>query len=138
MRVLALRCAAALAMVGFTVAMLSCGHDQKLVAITVSPNNMTITGIVTVQYRALAEYIHPPQTKDITSTVVWQSSAPSVIKFDPANPGQATPTGNGCGTNLLVSAVVYSDPANPAQGTAAVGTATVNVVETQLPPPCGP
>ena len=118
--------------------MLSCGHDQQLVGITVTPADTTIDGIVTVQYRAVGQYIHPPVSKDITSTVLWQSSVPSVIAFDPANPGQATPTGTGCGTNLTISAVVYSNPANPAKGSAVIGSTTVNVVETQLPPPCGP
>ena len=118
--------------------MLSCGHDQQLVGITVTPSNTTINGIVTVQYRAVGQYIHPPVSKDITSTVLWQSSSPSVIAFDPANPGQATPTGMGCGTNLTLSAVVYGNPANPAKGSAVIGNTTVNVVETQLPPPCGP
>ena len=128
----------AVAAIGFLFSLLSCGHDQKLVSIDVSPQNMTITGVVTVQYRALGHYIHPPETKDITSTVLWQSSAPSIIDFSPTVPGQAAPTGGGCGTNLILSAVVYSNPTNPVRGSAVVGTATVNVSEPQLPPPCGP
>lgn len=138
MRVSVLRSAAVVVACVLVSCLLSCGHDQKLVQITVSPNNTTINGIATVQYRALGQYMHPPQTKDITSTVLWQSSAPGVIDFTSNVPGEAVPSGSGCGTDLVISAVVYSDPANPAHGTAVVGTALVNVVETQLPPPCGP
>jgi hypothetical protein len=138
MKSFALRSAAAVVLGVFLLSLLSCGHDQQLVSISVSPNDVTINGAATVRYRALGQYIHPPQTKDITTTALWQSSAPSVIDFTSNIPGEAVPTGTGCGTNLIVSAVVYSDPTNPAHGTAAVGTATVNVVETQLPPPCGP
>jgi hypothetical protein len=138
MKSLALRGSAVTVAGVFLVCLLSCGHDQQLVSISVSPNDVTINGFATVQYRALGQYIHPPQTKDITSTVLWQSSAPSVIAFTSNVAGEAVPSGTGCGTNLIISAVVYGDPTNPPQGTAAVGTATVNVDETQLPPPCGP
>jgi|SRR5450755_1719458 hypothetical protein len=138
MKALAFRGSAVVVVGVFLVCLLSCGHDQQLVGISVSPNDTTINGSATVRYRALGQYIHPPQTKDITSTVLWQSSAPSVIDFISPIAGEAVPTGTGCGTNLIISAVVYSNPTNPAAGTAVVGTATVNVVETQLPPPCGP
>lgn len=128
------------AIAGLLMASLSCGHDQKLVSITVLPQGASITGNPTVQFTALGHYIHPPVTKDITTQVIWKSDSPTIItfNFNPGDPpGLATPTGLGCGTNLGISAKVYSNPSNPTHGTVVVGLATINVSEPQLGLPCG-
>ncbi|HWY19721.1 MAG TPA: hypothetical protein VNX26_00790 [Candidatus Acidoferrum sp.] len=110
----------------------SCAFNQHLVSIAVSPQGTTITltGVgqqVSTQFTALGTYIHPPQTRDITSTAVWTTDTPTIIFADPTTPGLVTTTGNGCGTNLGVSAKVYSNPSNPSSGSVVVGTATMNV-----------
>jgi hypothetical protein len=92
----------------------SCGREQKLVAITLQPGE----GFVFEgpgaqgQFTALGTFIHPPETKDITSRVVW--------KIDIANFGTLTQTGlityergDGCGLGN-VTATYYSDPNNQA------------------------
>ncbi len=106
----------------------SCGADKKLVSINVNPTGANITGVgVNVQFTALGNYIHPPETQDITSKVVWKSSAPQVIDFkDPSQPGLATSQGF-CGTNITISATYYSNQADPTAGTATVGTASASV-----------
>jgi hypothetical protein len=111
-----------------------CGHDQELTSITVTPSNTTITGQgLELQFTALGHYIHPPETKDITSTVIWKSQADQIISFiTPDKPGLAT-SGFGCGDNLGISAVVYKNPTNPSSGSAVIGTATVNVKQINNP-----
>jgi hypothetical protein len=112
----------------------SCGHDQTLESIKVSPRNSVITGAgLDLQYTALGYYSHPPETKDITSTVIWKSQADQIIAFEtPDKPGLAT-SQSGCGTNLGISATVYSNPGDPANGTAVVGSATVTVNQVDDP-----
>ena len=108
-----------------------CSEGQKLVGITVSPQNLTITGVGgIVPFVAYGTYTHPPESKDITHSVTWTSSFPQAISIDPAT-GIAT-TGSGCGTNIIITATLYSKPANPAAGTVAVGTSTVNVKQVGL------
>jgi hypothetical protein len=111
-----------------------CGHDQELTSITVTPSNTTITGQgLELQFTALGHYIHPPESKDITNTVIWKSQADQIISFStPDRPGLAT-SGSGCGDNLGISAVVYSNPNNPSSGSAVIGTATVTVKQINNP-----
>ncbi|HWX91231.1 MAG TPA: hypothetical protein VNY29_01255 [Terriglobales bacterium] len=105
-----------------------CSEGQKLVGITVLPQNESITGSGgIVNYQAIGNYTHPPESKDLTHSVVWTSSSPQVISIDPAT-GEAI-SGGGCGTNILITAALYSKPANPASGTVAIGTSTVNVTQ---------
>lgn len=111
---------------------LSCGNKQELVSITVNPSGTTfnLTGFgqnLSTQFTAIGNYIHPPVTKDITAAVVWKTDSPSIIFFNPSNPGLVTTTGFACGTNLGVSANMYSNPSNPAAGSDVVGRATVSV-----------
>ena len=110
----------------------SCARSQQLVGITVTPQGSTITlGAVgeqiSTQFTALGSYIHPPETKDVTSKVVWTTDSPTIIALDPNQPGLVTTTGEGCGTNLGVTATIYSNPSNPSAGSAVVGTSTMNV-----------
>ncbi len=133
MRLIWRRVAALAATIFLGMGLLSCGHDRKLVSITVTPDNVTFGGPgIVVQYKAIGNYIHPPQTRDITDQVVWQSAAPQVIGFDfvGSTVGQAESDPTGlvfCGTNIDITATVFSNPSNPAAGTAIVGRALANV-----------
>ena len=111
-----------------------CAHEQQLTSITVTPSNTTIIGQgLELQFTAVGHYIHPPESKDITSTVIWKSTAEQIISFiTPDKPGLAT-SGFGCGTNIGISAVIYSNPNNPSSGNAVIGTAIVNVSQPNDP-----
>jgi hypothetical protein len=114
------------------VASLSCGYNQHLVSITISPQGSTITlsGLgqqVGTQFTAIGTYVHPPENRDLTSTAVWATDTPLIIAPDPNTPGLFNTTGTGCGTNLGITAKVYSDPSNPTAGSVVVGSATINV-----------
>ncbi|MBZ5658429.1 MAG: hypothetical protein LAO56_24515 [Acidobacteriia bacterium] len=108
----------------------SCGFKRKLVSITVIPDTVTITGSgVDLQFKAVGNYIHPPDSRDITTSVVWQSAAPEVVSVNAA--GLAT-SGTVCGTTITITATGHSDPHDSSSGIV-VGTAAVTV---KLPPAC--
>ena len=115
----------------------SCGHDQQLLSITVRPSGFVFEGYgAQGKFTALGTYIHPPETKDITSRVLWQ--------IDIANFGTVDQTGlvtytrtDLCGGGD-VTATYYSNPGNPSAGGTVVGSATVkgaNEVTGKCPPP---
>jgi hypothetical protein len=95
--------------------LLTCGHDQQLVSISVQPATQTFGAAdiplisdagLNVQLRALGSYIHPPVTKDITDKVAWASNIPDMVTVNSA--GLLTATGLVCG-NALVSATATTN-----------------------------
>ena len=103
----------------------SCGHDQKLESIAINPSGASITGAgVVVNFQAIGTFIHPPESKDITTSVVWMSAAPQVVSIV-SNTGVAT-SGTGCGTNITITATAYSNPQSKS-GSVVVGTSAVSV-----------
>jgi len=117
-----------LLVVGAVVSLPGCGHDQVLTSITVNPSGATITGAgVIVNFQAIGTYIHPPENKDLTNSVVWASVAPQIIDFNfvGSTAGQAM-SGSGCGSNIGITATHYSDPQNKS-GSVVVGNAVVTV-----------
>ena len=104
-----------------------CSEGQKLVGISVSPQNTSISGgPLNVDFTAIGTYAHPPENRDLTHSVVWTSSSPQIIAIDPAT-GIATSSSINCGTNILITATLYSNPGNPSSGTVATGTATASL-----------
>ena len=106
----------------------SCGHDQKLVSIALQPSGgFVFEGYgAQGQFTALGNFIHPPQTKDVTNEVVW--------KIDIANFGTLTQTGqitytrtDGCGSGN-VTATASPGGSLPTAGSVFFGTAPVKGV----------
>jgi len=105
--------------------LLSCMHELKLVSITVKPPTATFLTPDTngqIVFTALGNYIHPPDTRDITSKVTWATDVPQLIQI---NGGVVSPMG-GCGIadisaslkdkgNLVIgyATVTVNDPTNP-------------------------
>jgi hypothetical protein len=109
-----------------------CGFKRKLVAITVTPSGVQVTGTgVIVNFKAVGSYIHPPDTRNITDSVAWDSSAPQIISIDP-HTGVAT-SGAGCGTNIAITATAYSN-SSAMTGTAVIGQALISVTQTPTCP----
>jgi hypothetical protein len=135
MKAFVFRCVGIAALCISLFGVLSCGNDQALVSIVVSPQNVTIAGVdcttapcqPTVQYKAIGFYNHGGKPKDITDQVVWSTNAPTVIQFQSSPAGLLAPTGNGAGTNLGVTATVYSNPSDPSAGTLVFGNAVITV-----------
>lgn len=124
----------ALVTVAAFLAFPSCGFDRRLVSITINPPGAIIVGQgVTVNFQAIGNYIHPPDSRDITDSVVWASAATQVIDFAPnSNPG-VFESGYSCGTNITITATWYSNPNQT--GSVVVGTASVSVTPTPTQPP---
>jgi hypothetical protein len=105
---------------------LSCGNKLKLVSIAVHPTSFTFltpdpTG--KVDFTALGTYMHPPDTRDISSRVTWKTDSPNFVQF---NGSEVSQTGTGCGVgtvsaslndggNLIIgyATVTVDDPTNP-------------------------
>ncbi len=100
----------ALIAVGVALSLPSCGHDQKLVSITIQPAAFTFlepyspppATNVTEQYTVMGTYIHPPETRDITSLATWKVDDGIVTM---STPGLFTAAPNYCGGgNITASA----------------------------------
>lgn len=96
----------------FLVSALSCGHEQQLVGITIQPDTenfgaanipVNLDAGLSVQLRALGQYIHPPVTKDITNQVTWASNTPDMVSVN--STGMITATGGACGGTLISATV---------------------------------
>jgi hypothetical protein len=108
----------ALFFVGMVLSFPSCGHDQKLVGITVQPSSFTfLTQAGSEQYTAIGTYIHPPATKDITNQVTWKVDDGVVA----INGGLASPSPDlGCGGGTISASLGGAS-------NVAIGYATVTV-----------
>jgi hypothetical protein len=121
---------AIVAVIMLTVALPSCGFNQHLISIQVTPNPVVFQGIgATVQFTALGTYDHPPATKDITSQVQWRIDISYLATINSA--GVAVATGV-CGAGNAI-ATVYSDPSSPSSGTAVVGSAAISGIDQGQP-----
>jgi hypothetical protein len=84
---------------GAALCLPSCGHDQKLVQLQIQPLTFTfLTPAGTEQYTATATYIHPPETKDVTTQATWAIDD-GVVTF--TAPGLVTPTQGTCGGGTI-------------------------------------
>jgi hypothetical protein len=108
----------ALVIAGALLTFPSCGHQEKLVAVTVQPSSFTfLTQAGSEQYTAIGTYIHPPATKDITKQVTWKVDDGVVA----INAGLATPSPDlGCGGGTISATAGGSS-------NVAIGYATVTV-----------
>ena len=86
----------ALITLGAALILPSCGHDQKLVSLQVQPSSFTFLtpdSAAKAQFSAIATYIHPPATKDVTSQATWAVDTNVVT----VSAGSVSPSGNACG-----------------------------------------
>ncbi len=130
----------ALVAVGAVLSLPSCGHDQKLVSLTITPPTFTFLepGFTpppanpTEQYTATATYIHPPATMDVTSQATWTVddgvatvSAPGLFTatLPPAGSPPGTPGPCGVGD---ISASVPEGTGGSGNVVIAVATVTVD------------
>jgi hypothetical protein len=77
-----------------------CAREQELTSIQVQPSGATFGAVdpnLVIQFTASGTYIHPPQTKDITNQVTWNTDTPQVLNITPdgsVRPGVTCGTGN--------------------------------------------
>jgi hypothetical protein len=119
---IAIRFCGVIALLLVTLFVAGCARDQQLTSITLIPTTVTFQGIgAQLQFKAIGNYIHPSDTKDITNSVIWSSNALTVATIN--STGLATGT-NTCGSGEII-ATYYSDASNPTSGTTIVATAQV-------------
>jgi hypothetical protein len=91
-----------------SLAMSSCAYNQHLTSISIAPSGATFGAVdqsLIVIFTATGTYIHPPQTKDLTSQVTWHTDTPQVASV---NMGVVSPNTN-CGSGN-VFATFYDSP----------------------------
>jgi hypothetical protein len=93
----------ALVALGAVLSLPSCGHDQKLVSLQIEPQSFTfLTPSGSEQFTAIATYIHPPATKDVTSQATWKVDD-NVVEM---NAGLVTPSASlGCGGGTIYASI---------------------------------
>jgi hypothetical protein len=116
----------------------SCGHDQQLVSITIQPNHEVFGAPnipvnqdagLTVQARAIGNFIHPPVSKDITDQAVWNSNTPQIATVD-AGTGLITATGLACGDALVSATVTTNHSIGDVSSNGAIVTGTMTATVT--------
>ena len=122
----------------------SCGHDQKLVSITIQPSTFTfLTQAGTEQYTATGTYIHPPATKDVTSQATWKvddgvvhmsaglASPDPLLGCGGGTISASLPEGTGGASNIVIgyATVTVDNPSDPlCPGGGRFATLSVGVV----------
>jgi trimeric autotransporter adhesin len=89
----------ALLATGAALTLPSCGHQQKLVSITVSPAAPTFLApnAVPTTLTAYGTYIHPPSTQDITAQVTWATNVPSMLTLSTISGAEQVAPNGICG-----------------------------------------
>ncbi|HEX4487035.1 MAG TPA: hypothetical protein VH088_12255 [Terriglobales bacterium] len=117
----------------FCVGLLSCGHEQQLTSVTVTPETETFGASnipvsqdagLSVQLRAVGTYIHPPVTKDITNEVVWASNDTQMVTVDAS--GGLTAVGQSCGSSIVTATVTTNHSAGNLSSSGAIVTGSMN------------
>lgn len=118
----------ALVIVGALFTFPSCGHQQKLVSLQVTPPGFTFAlpyAGATGQFHAIGTFIHPPATKDVTAQASWRVddkvvsvSAGLVTTTGGCGSTNVTatmPEGTGGASNIVIGSafVTVQDPNNP-------------------------
>ncbi len=100
---------AATLLIGLVVPLTSCGNPSGLDAVQVSPTAQSLTVGQTIQFAATGVFgnANHQHTKDITTSVTWASSTPSVATVGAT--GLATAVGPGT-TTITASAQGYAGP----------------------------
>jgi Divergent InlB B-repeat domain len=88
---------ALIAIATFFLSLSGCGFNQHLVSINIPSSSGTFGAAdpgLFFDFKAFGTYVHPPQTKDITNLVTWQSDNPQVVQV--SSMGVVSPN-LGCG-----------------------------------------
>jgi len=118
---------ALIAAASLLVSQSSCAFNQHLIAIRVEPPGATFQGVgAQIQFTAIGTYIHPPETKDISSQVQWAIDSQNLATV--TSSGFVTSTSI-CGSGNLTASL--NAPPNFVTGSAfltgsGIGTAACN------------
>ncbi|HEY6971873.1 MAG TPA: hypothetical protein VJA94_21860 [Candidatus Angelobacter sp.] len=96
-------CLAVTSLIILGLSLPACVHPTQLDSIDVRPSAVTIVGTganATAQFIADGHFIHPTETRDITTQVTWTSTFSGVASID--KNGLAT-SGNFCGITTITA-----------------------------------
>jgi hypothetical protein len=104
----------------------SCGHDQKLQSITISPAAVTYQSpqSVSAVLKAYGTYIHPPATKDITAEVTWATDVPDMLVLTAITDGEQVGPNGACG---IADVSATAPEGTGGAGNIVVGYATMTI-----------
>jgi hypothetical protein len=104
----------------------SCGHDQKLQNITISPAAVTYQSpqSVSAVLKAYGTYIHPPATKDITAEVTWATDVPDMLVLTAITDGEQVGPNGACG---IADVSATAPEGTGGAGNIVVGYATMTI-----------
>jgi hypothetical protein len=103
---------------------LGCGHPTTMVGLTVTPTTAGVVGegvAGQIQFKALGQFVHPTETRDVTNQVAWSSAIPNVVTVN--QQGLAT-SGLACGVSTITATA--GEPLIGNVGTGAIVTATAS------------
>lgn len=118
----------ALVTIGAVLSLPSCGHDQKLVSLSIQPQSFTFLAPAgSEQYTVIGTFIHPPATKDLTAQATWAVDdgvvhiSAGLVSPDPAlgcgggTISATVPAGTGGSSNTVTaySTVTVENPNDP-------------------------
>ena len=118
---------------GAALSLPSCGHDQKLVSIAVTPQSAIYPTpkSLYVNFTATGTYIHPPVQKDITALVTWSAAVPELLIInDNGVAGRIAPDGTDCGISDISAT---AQEGTGGAGNIVIGYATVTVQDPTNP-----
>jgi hypothetical protein len=75
-----------------------------MVSMSITPSTASVLGIgdiIPVQYTAYGTFIHPSETRNVTTEVTWTSSVLQVATVN--NSGLVTPSGIACGGTIITA-----------------------------------
>ncbi len=115
-----------LVLAGTVLSLPSCGHDQKLQSIQISPATVTYQTpqSVAAVLKAYGTYIHPPATKDISSEVTWATDVPSMLVLTPQTDGEQVAPNGVCG---IADVSATAPEGTGGAGNIVVGYATMTI-----------
>lgn len=116
----------ALVAMGAVLSLPSCGHDQKLESISISPATVTYQTPQSVPavLKAYGTYIHPPATKDISAEVTWGSDVPQMLVLTPLTDGEQVGPNGVCG---IADVSATAPEGTGGSGNIVVGYATMTI-----------
>ncbi len=133
----------ALVTIGAVLSLPSCGHDQKLISLSIQPQTFTfLTPVGSEQYSVIGTFIHPPATRDLTGQATWAVDdgvvhiSAGMVTADPAlgcgggTISATVPAGTGGSSNIVTAyaTVTVDDPNNQlCPGGGKLGTLSVGV-----------
>jgi hypothetical protein len=116
----------ALVVAGLALSLAGCGNNAGLDSVSVSPSSQSLSVGQSLQFTATGTYgnANHSSTQNITSTVTWTSSIPSVATVSSAGVATALSPGT---TSITASATAYNGPVSSSAvltvpGTPAGGT----------------